>query len=119
MKVYKRLLHRRCVAIQSAAERVGWNISISDSQPQSGADDRAARHRRRNSHFTRVAHFGGGFIPPHNQLSGNPTPAPECLQPENATNMFVEEGTTETEPTAGSDQLPAELPTGNAAFTRG
>jgi hypothetical protein len=56
--------------------------------------------------FTRVAHFGGGFIPPLNQLSGNPTPAPECLQPENSSNIFVEAGTTETGPTAGSDQLP-------------
>jgi len=56
--------------------------------------------------FTKVASFGGGFVPPLNQLSGNPNPAPECLQPENPTNIFVEAGTTETGPTAGSDQLP-------------
>jgi hypothetical protein len=56
--------------------------------------------------FTKVATFGGGFVPPLNQLSGNPAPAPECLQPENATNIFVEAGTTETGPTAGSDRLP-------------
>jgi plastocyanin len=56
--------------------------------------------------FTRVASFGGGFIPILNQLSGNPTPAPECLQSENPTNIFVEAGTTETGPTAGSDVLP-------------
>jgi hypothetical protein len=56
--------------------------------------------------FTQVASFGGGFVDPLNQLSGNPTPAPECLQPENPTNVFVEAGTTETGPTAGSDQLP-------------
>jgi hypothetical protein len=56
--------------------------------------------------FTKVATFGGGFVPPLNQLSGNPVPAPECLQPENATNIFVEAGTTETGPTAGSAQLP-------------
>ncbi len=56
--------------------------------------------------FTKVASFGGGFVPPLNQLSGNPTPAPECLQPENPTNIFVEAGTTETGPTAGSDPLP-------------
>jgi hypothetical protein len=30
--------------------------------------------------FTEVAHFGGGFIPDLNNLSGNPIPAPECLQ---------------------------------------
>jgi len=57
--------------------------------------------------FTKVATFGGGFIPPLNQLSGNPVPAPECLQPENAANIFVEAGTTETGPAAGSAQLPA------------
>jgi len=56
--------------------------------------------------FTKVAPFGGGFIPPLNQLSGNPVPAPECLQPANATNIFVEAGATEAGPTAGSDQLP-------------
>jgi hypothetical protein len=36
----------------------------------------------------------------------NPEPAPECLKPENATNLFVEAGTTEAGPTAGTDQLP-------------
>lgn len=29
--------------------------------------------------FTPVAAYGGGFVPVLNQLSGNPTPAPECL----------------------------------------
>ena len=29
--------------------------------------------------FTKVARFGGGFVPILNQLSGNPVPAPECL----------------------------------------
>ena len=29
--------------------------------------------------FTPVANFGGGFIPDLNGLSGNPVPAPECL----------------------------------------
>jgi hypothetical protein len=56
--------------------------------------------------FTKVANFGGGFIPPLNQLSGNPVPAPECLQPGNATNIFVEAGATEAGPTAGSAELP-------------
>lgn len=30
--------------------------------------------------FTEVDEFGGGFVPPLNALSGNPVPAPECLQ---------------------------------------
>ncbi len=29
--------------------------------------------------FTHVAAFGGGIVPPLNNLSGNPVPAPECL----------------------------------------
>ena len=29
--------------------------------------------------FTEVAEFGGGFIPELNDLTGNPIPAPECL----------------------------------------
>jgi plastocyanin len=29
--------------------------------------------------FTEVAEFGGGFIPELNDLTGNPVPAPECL----------------------------------------
>lgn len=29
--------------------------------------------------FTNVAAFGGGFVPDLNGLSGNPVPAPECL----------------------------------------
>jgi plastocyanin len=29
--------------------------------------------------FTEVEHFGGGMVPLLNNLSGNPTPAPECL----------------------------------------
>src|SRR5262249_29987344 len=56
--------------------------------------------------FTRVATFGGGFVPPLNQLSGNPNPPPECLQPPSATNIFVGAATTHSGPTAGSSQLP-------------
>src|SRR5246500_5463188 len=66
--------------------------------------------------FTRVQKFGGGFIAPLNDLSGNPDPAPECAQvlpdgslarqPESATNQFVEAGKTEAGPTAGSSALP-------------
>jgi hypothetical protein len=56
--------------------------------------------------FTTVAKFGGGFVPVLNQLSGNPVPAPECLQPPSASNIFVEAGTIEIGPSAGSAILP-------------
>ena len=40
----------------------------------------SAMNRGGEAHtFTEVEHFGGGIVPILNQLSGNPTPAPECL----------------------------------------
>jgi hypothetical protein len=62
--------------------------------------------------FTKVAKFGGGFIQDLNLISGNPVPAPECLLPPSSTNIFVEAGTTETGPTAGT----ADLPVGTTHF---
>ena len=66
--------------------------------------------------FTRVESFAGGFIAFLNGLTGNPDPAPECAQvlsdstlapqPESETNQFVEAGTTEAGPTAGTSALP-------------
>jgi hypothetical protein len=56
--------------------------------------------------FTRVASFGGGLVPPLNQLSGNPDPAPECMQPPSGTFIVVEAAETEAGPTAGSADLP-------------
>jgi hypothetical protein len=67
--------------------------------------------------FTRVDKFGGGFIDFLNEVTGNPVPAPECAQvlgdgslvpqPETDSNIFVEAGTTEPGPTAGSSVLPS------------
>jgi len=66
--------------------------------------------------FTRVAEYAGGFFDPLNGRTGNPTPAPECArvlpdgtlaqQPETDTNQFVEAGTTEAGPLAGTPVLP-------------
>jgi hypothetical protein len=56
--------------------------------------------------FTRVAKFGGGVVPFLNDLTGNHDPAPECLQPENSSNILVEAGTTEVGPVAGGTDLP-------------
>ena len=42
--------------------------------------------------FTEVKHFGGGIVPPLNQLSGNPVPAPECLELKGSD--FIASGTT-------------------------
>lgn len=54
--------------------------------------------------FTHVAQFGGGFVNELNGISGNPVPAPECLNFPGI--VFVEPGGTETGPVAGSSDLP-------------
>jgi hypothetical protein len=54
--------------------------------------------------FTPVANFGGGFINDLNGISGNPVPAPECLN--FASIVFIPAGGTEAGPTAGSSDLP-------------
>lgn len=54
--------------------------------------------------FTPVAEFGGGFVNELNGISGNPVPAPECLN--FATMVFIPAGGTAEGPTAGSSDLP-------------
>ena len=54
--------------------------------------------------FTEVVQFGGGFVNELNGISGNPVPAPECLNFGNI--VFVPAGGTETGPVAGSSDLP-------------
>jgi hypothetical protein len=56
--------------------------------------------------FAKVTQFGEGLVEILNKLSGNPIPAPECLQPENPENIFVEAGIVEDGPVAGSATLP-------------
>ncbi|HEY8223852.1 MAG TPA: hypothetical protein VIG25_01160 [Pyrinomonadaceae bacterium] len=53
--------------------------------------------------FTPVAQFGGGFVNELNGISGNPVPAPECLN--FGSIVFIDAGGTEQGPTAGSAQL--------------
>ena len=66
--------------------------------------------------FTKVEEFGGGVFAPLHPISGNFELAPECArrladgslapQPETETNQFVEAGTTEQGPLAGTRALP-------------
>jgi hypothetical protein len=76
-------------------------VTLANGQPTALKNTGGETHT-----FTQVATFGGGFIPILNQLSGNPNAAPECLLPENPTSRFVEAGTTEVGPMAGSAQMP-------------
>ena len=54
--------------------------------------------------FTEVANFGGGFVDELNGISGNPVPAPECLNL--GSIVFIPAGGTEEGPVAGSSDLP-------------
>jgi hypothetical protein len=54
--------------------------------------------------FTRVASFGGGFVNELNGISGNPVPAPECLNI--GSLVFIPAGGVVQGPTAGSSELP-------------
>ena len=54
--------------------------------------------------FTPVAEFGGGFVTELNGISGNPVPAPECLN--FGAMVFIPAGGTEQGPTAGNSDLP-------------
>jgi hypothetical protein len=57
--------------------------------------------------FTEVAEFGGGFVDALNGISGNPVPAPECLNFGAIT--FIHAGGVEEGPTAGSSDLPVGI----------
>ena len=54
--------------------------------------------------FTPVAVFGGGFVDALNGISGNPVPAPECLN--FGSIVLIPAGGGEEGPTAGSSELP-------------
>lgn len=54
--------------------------------------------------FTPVAAFGGGFVTELNGISGNPVPAPECLN--FGALIFIPPGGVEEGPVAGSSDLP-------------
>ena len=54
--------------------------------------------------FTEVAEFGGGFVDALNGISGNPVPAPECLN--FGSIVIIHPGGVEQGPTAGSSDLP-------------
>jgi len=57
--------------------------------------------------FTPVANFGGGFVNELNGISGNPVPAPECLN--FGSIIFIPPGGTEEGPTAGSSEMPVGI----------
>jgi hypothetical protein len=85
-----------------------WEYSPDHSTVQTGATVKVQNRGGETHTFTKVAEFGGGFVP---QLNGKMEPRPECLQMLTAlpspSAAFVPAGTTMNGPTAGSADLPA------------
>lgn len=61
-----------------------WRFAQQNVELTPGANVFALNEGGEVHTFTRVAQFGGGILPLLNDLSGNPTPAPECttLEPD-------------------------------------
>jgi plastocyanin len=60
-------------------QRVGaWHFAPPSLNVSEGSTLTAINRGGEVHTFTEVEHFGGGIVPLLNQLSGNPTPAPEC-----------------------------------------
>ena len=93
-----------------------WSYETDKQEIDSGTTVQLESQGGETHTFTRVAEFGGGFVPPLNGASGNPVPRPECAQllpgggiiPQvmSATNIFIGAGASLAGPTAGSTVLP-------------
>lgn len=78
-----------------------WRNQPSDMQVNVGRPTLIENRGGETHTFTPVAEFGGGFIPDLNGISGNPVPAPECLNI--GALVFIPAGGIAPGPTAGSD----------------
>lgn len=81
-----------------------WNIKPDKARMNVGRTTTIENRGGEVHTFTKVADFGGGFVPDLNGLSGNPVPAPECLN--FGAILFIPAGATAEGPTAGSSDLP-------------
>jgi plastocyanin len=79
-----------------------WRLNPDQTKVNAGTTVQLTNRGGETHTFTRVADFGGGFIP---LLNGNLTPRPECAQapgvpqPQGPNNIFVPSGMTLTGPT--------------------
>jgi plastocyanin len=90
-----------------ATRRVNaWKYSASVTV-KTGSDVQVVSRGGEAHTFTVVGDFGGGRIPSLNQASGNPVPAPECLQAPGPRNLNLSFATTQTVTTGLTATLPA------------
>ncbi len=68
------------VSVLERSQTMGaWHFAPGVVRLQEGQAFQARNSGGELHTFTEVEDFGGGFIPELNDLSGNPEPAPECL----------------------------------------
>jgi plastocyanin len=65
----------------SSGQIGAWHFSPGQVRLQEGQAFQAHNSGGEVHTFTEVDEFGGGFIQDLNDLTGNPVPAPECLNP--------------------------------------
>lgn len=82
-----------------------WHFAPSNLTLQLGQTYSAFNRGGEAHTFTEVKQFGGGIVPILNDLSGNPTPAPECLAL--GPNDFIPPGASSGSDTA--DEVGTEL----------
>ena len=90
--------------LQATQDAHKWRNQPSDMQINVGRPTLVENRGGEVHTFTPVAEFGGGFVDQLNGISGNPDPAPECLNFGALT--FIPPGGTDEGPTAGSSDLP-------------
>lgn len=56
-----------------------WHFAPGEVRLREGQEFQATNHGGEVHTFTEVDEFGGGFVNELNGISGNPVPAPECL----------------------------------------
>jgi hypothetical protein len=69
--------------LQAHQSAGAWHNAPSEMDARVGLNLLAVNRGGEVHTFTKVAHFGGGIVPPLNFLTGNPVPAPECLAERN------------------------------------
>lgn len=89
-----------------------WRISPDDTGLHPGQPTTIVNRGGETHTFTKVANFGGGFVPILNSLSGNPVPAPECVNFPAVLSTFHPAGSSAPGPVAGT----ADLPSGQTKF---
>ena len=77
--------------LQHTQQAGAWHFAPGEVHLQPGEAFDARNNGGETHTFTEVDEFGGGVVPFLNQLSGNPVPAPECLQL--GQNDFLSPGT--------------------------